>query len=659
MRNILPIKENIVNNLKKILFISGFILTILGITWTLVYNFGLSSCHVKHFQIQTSQEFRVFGDNIEIDCSLYLPKEDYDIYDKRPAIVYVHGFSSSKTYFKSFANEFGKRGFVGLCISGRAHGASSGQFGFSWENETLSAVKWLRANADKYNIDLSRIGFVGHSMGAFSVTLASFIDYAIGNHWINTTITVGGPQYDVRDENMNNGLFSYLQEIKKIKDWFYPTLNFDIEEAFDNMVIKDRIKSNITNLPRNFLNIIGEFDEAFSIKSAKELVWNLGRESLFGTSDYEDLEFQKTYGDFSDGTARRLVLLKGEHHMTEAQNELAIEESIKWTENSMFLNKENAYLGILDPNTITESQRRLGNIFTVLGVITLAIPLSVYLGYKISEEASDIKAAKEIKGKNLKKQILMYIIGFFGTMALTIPVITLFSLQLVISTDFMITNIFMVILFVHSLFLLPFLIGIIYYERKRYNERWADFGLEIKPHTITRNLLYGTGFFLAIYLPLLVSFTLYGFKSLVIYRFFGFLEIWSIIFTFTFIYGLLFSGLIQSKYARYEKEKLLWIPSWRELFYSTLLATFIGGTGLTIGYLILLAMLDFFLPVTLTIIPVFYLLFLVVSAINTWIYRKTRCIISGVMFTSFLLALLASVMLPSIYNSGLWMFTNI
>jgi hypothetical protein len=217
----------------------------------------------------------------------------------------------------------------------------------------------------------------------------------------------------------------------------------------------------------------------------------------------------------------------------------------------------------------------------------------------------------------------------------------------------------MVILFVHSLLLLPFLLGMIYYERKRYRETWADFGLEIKPHTITRNLLYGTGFFLAIYLPLSISFTLYGFKSLIIYRFVGFLEIWSIIFTFTFIYGLLFSGLIQSKYARYEKEKLLWIPSWRELLYSLLIATFIGGTGITIGYLILLITLNFLLPITLAIIPIFYFLFLLISAINTWIYRKTRCIISGVIFTSFLLALLASVMLPSIYNAGVWAFTNI
>ncbi|MGV9199059.1 MAG: alpha/beta hydrolase family protein [Promethearchaeia archaeon] len=658
MRNIIPLNQKTIEKLKKLLFFAGLLLSIIGLAWTVIFNYPLLSCNIKHFQIQTAPEFRVFGENVEIDCALYLPKDNYDIYEKRPAIVYVHGFSSSKTYFKGFANEFGKRGFVGLCISGRAHGSSSGQFGFSWENETYSAVNWLRENAEQYNIDLTRIGVVGHSMGAFSVTLASLMDYQLGNHWINTTITVGGPQYDVEDQDMNRGIFSYLEQIKTVKEWFYPTINFDIDKAFDNMILKHRLNESKTNIPRNFLNIIGEFDEAFTVESAKELVWNLGREGVFGTTDYKQIETGKTYGIFADGSARRLAILKGEHHMTEAQNEVAIEESINWMEKSMFLDKEHQYLGQLATSELTETERKMGNLITIVGVILLAIPLSVYLGNKISPKKSYIQAAKEIEKSDLKKLVLTYIGLFLGTSAVTVPIISAFSLNTIIVTDFLITNIFMVILFIHALIFLPFLLGLIYYEKKKYGETRGDFGLGIGPHSLRRNLYYGIGFFLVIYLPLLVSFTLYGFKSLLIYRIVGFLEIWGVIFTFTFVYGLLFSGLIQSKYSRYEKEKLLWIPSWRELLYSIFLATFIGGTGLTIAYLILLTSIQFLLPVTLSVIPGFYLLFFLVSAINSWIYRKTRSIISTVIFTSFLLALLASIMLPSIYNSGTWVFTN-
>ncbi|MFO8017648.1 MAG: alpha/beta fold hydrolase [Promethearchaeia archaeon] len=656
MRDILPIKQNTIEKAKKILFIVGLLLTIIGLSWTTLFNCSFFSCNEKHFQIQTAPEFRVFGENIEIDSTLYLPKERNDIYEKRPAIVYVHGFSSSKTYFKSFANEFGKRGFIGFCISGRGHGGSSGQFGFTWENETLSAVQWLRENADKYNIDLSRIGVVGHSMGAFSVTLASLIDHELGNHWINTTLTVGGPQYDVQDEDINDGVLSHLERFDEVKNWLYPTLTYDIDAAFENIIIKDKLNESKTNIPRNFLNIVGDSDEIFTVESAKELVWNLGRDSIFGTSDYKQIESEKTYGSFLDGSARRLVILEGQDHITEGQNEGAIEESIRWMKNSMFMDPN---ANELDSNDINETERKTGNRITLIGVILLAIPLSIYLANKVSTEESNIKAAKEIEKKDFKKQILLYIALYLGTNALVIPLISVFSLNTLIVTDFMVTNIFTILLFTHALIFLPVLLGLIYTERKTYYETWADFGLEIKPHQLQRNLLYGVGLFLAIYIPLLVSLTLYGIKSLIIYKIVGFLEIWGIIFTFTFIYGLFFNGLIQSKYSRYEKEKLLWIPSWRELFYTNLLNTVIGGTGLTISYLLLLISLQFFPTIVFFVIPIFYLLFLGMSMISSWIYLKTRCIISGVVFTSFLLALLASVLLPSIYNSGTLVFTTI
>ena len=139
--------------IKRGLLIAGLGLIIIGLLWNVLFNFILRPCTEQQFFLKTDPEFPVFGHEFDIDCTLFQPDPEYDTYTQRPAVVLVHGFMSSKLYFRGLAMELTKRGFVCLAITAKGHSASGGAFSPTWENETLSAVKYLRDNHEILRID--------------------------------------------------------------------------------------------------------------------------------------------------------------------------------------------------------------------------------------------------------------------------------------------------------------------------------------------------------------------------------------------------------------------------------------------------------------------------------------------------------------------------
>jgi pimeloyl-ACP methyl ester carboxylesterase len=117
---------------------------------------------------------------VRIDSNLYIPKFEYNWYlysekndYKMPVIIMVHGFSCDKQFFKGLALEFARRGFATVTITARGHHGSNGILGLTWENEVMTAVDYIEGLADVgIPFDMGRIGLIGHSMGAYSVTLA-------------------------------------------------------------------------------------------------------------------------------------------------------------------------------------------------------------------------------------------------------------------------------------------------------------------------------------------------------------------------------------------------------------------------------------------------------------------------------------------------------
>lgn len=86
----------------------------------------------------------------------------------RPAVVIVHGGGWSRgdkraNVWARYPVEYAKRGFVAVSVNYRL--LPDHPFPACIE-DVKTAVRWLRANADKYNVDGNRIGAYGNSAGA-------------------------------------------------------------------------------------------------------------------------------------------------------------------------------------------------------------------------------------------------------------------------------------------------------------------------------------------------------------------------------------------------------------------------------------------------------------------------------------------------------------
>jgi len=98
----------------------------------------------------------------------------------RPAIVFVHGggwVSGDKrtsTFLKP-ALEFAAKGYVCITINYRLGGAKH-----ACVEDAKCAVRWLRAHAEKYNVDPDRIGAYGNSAGAHLVAMLGICPASAG-----------------------------------------------------------------------------------------------------------------------------------------------------------------------------------------------------------------------------------------------------------------------------------------------------------------------------------------------------------------------------------------------------------------------------------------------------------------------------------------------
>jgi len=99
---------------------------------------------------------------------LAMPKERGN--DPRPAIVFVHGggWRNGDKRAASFLNptlSYAAKGYVCITVNYRLLKGNSRDIDQCVE-DVKNAVRWLRAHAEKYNVDPNRIGATGNSAGA-------------------------------------------------------------------------------------------------------------------------------------------------------------------------------------------------------------------------------------------------------------------------------------------------------------------------------------------------------------------------------------------------------------------------------------------------------------------------------------------------------------
>jgi acetyl esterase/lipase len=114
------------------------------------------------------------GEKLLLD--IYQPAESGS--KPRAAVVLIHGggwSSFDKSTMRGMGNFLARCGYVAVSVDYRLFHGSENRWPAQLD-DVQRAVRWLRANAGKYNIDASRIGAFGHSSGAQLAALLGMED---------------------------------------------------------------------------------------------------------------------------------------------------------------------------------------------------------------------------------------------------------------------------------------------------------------------------------------------------------------------------------------------------------------------------------------------------------------------------------------------------
>jgi acetyl esterase/lipase len=125
--------------------------------------------------LQQDVEYGVQGGE-KLLLDVYQPAESGS--RARPAVVLIHGggwTSFDKSTMRGMGNFLARSGFVAVSVDYRLFHGSENRWPAQLDDVQRS-LRWLRANAGKYNIDANRMGAFGHSSGAQLAALLGMED---------------------------------------------------------------------------------------------------------------------------------------------------------------------------------------------------------------------------------------------------------------------------------------------------------------------------------------------------------------------------------------------------------------------------------------------------------------------------------------------------
>jgi acetyl esterase/lipase len=111
------------------------------------------------------------GGSTPLKLDLYSPKQHLK---SMPAVIFIHGGAWKGGYrqmYQYYCTKFAEHGYVAATVSNRLTGDSP--FPAAIE-DVKCAVRWLRANAAKYDIDPNRLAVAGGSAGGHLALLAAY-----------------------------------------------------------------------------------------------------------------------------------------------------------------------------------------------------------------------------------------------------------------------------------------------------------------------------------------------------------------------------------------------------------------------------------------------------------------------------------------------------
>ncbi|MDE6289956.1 MAG: alpha/beta hydrolase [Muribaculaceae bacterium] len=153
------------------------------------------------------------GDDLEgHKLDIYVPKDDKD---RHPLIVVIYGSAWFSNNFKnaaymSLGQPLIDAGYAVACIN---HRASTEAKYPAQINDVKGAIRFLRANADKYGLDTSFLGITGFSSGGHLSAMAGVTNDMKNRTFGDTTIDIEGNIGGNADQSSS---------VDAVVDWFGP-----------------------------------------------------------------------------------------------------------------------------------------------------------------------------------------------------------------------------------------------------------------------------------------------------------------------------------------------------------------------------------------------------------------------------------------------------
>ena len=287
-----------------------------------------------------------------ITYKMYIPDEASES-NPLPAVLCLHGYQNDKETSAAYAMEAARRGMVALCIDEYGHGYNSlsmknrgwttykiqGQSEDGCETTiktslsgaerflllmNFSTLSFFEGEAESTNeggrvaIDSDKDGVVDSSMGGIDAF-----------NWLKSQPFVQSDKVGITGHSM--GTWAGWSVAAACQD--HAAIVLQCGEVFgDNIVDSDNIEFH------NLLMLQAKYDEFNYFRDYRQATVNDTmldsgiRDQFFtayGRTPEKDFTWNTTYGDFTEGTARRVELLNTNHRLT-THNSHAIATAMDW-----------------------------------------------------------------------------------------------------------------------------------------------------------------------------------------------------------------------------------------------------------------------------------------------------------------------------------------